>query len=82
MNLPKFILSVFLLITALGASGEKTRPPNFLILFADDISASHLGCYGSRNPDTTPNLDLFEFLPLSITLRINFDDQLCLLIGD
>ena len=57
INLSKFIFSVFLLITALGASGEKTRPPNFLILFADDISASHLGCYGSRNPNTTPNID-------------------------
>ena len=46
MNLPKFISSGFFFITALGASGQKTRPPNFLILFADDISASHLGCYG------------------------------------
>jgi N-sulfoglucosamine sulfohydrolase len=36
---------------------DASRPPNFLILFADDISASHLGCYGALNPGTTPNID-------------------------
>ena len=32
-------------------------PPNFLILLADDISATSLGCYGSDNPHTSPNID-------------------------
>lgn len=36
---------------------EAGQPPNFVILFADDISASHLGCYGALNPDTSPNID-------------------------
>jgi uncharacterized sulfatase len=36
---------------------EKREAPNFLIVFGDDISASHLGCYGSLNPGTSPNID-------------------------
>lgn len=31
--------------------------PNFVIVLGDDISASTLGCYGSENPDTSPNID-------------------------
>ncbi len=31
--------------------------PNFVILLGDDISASSLGCYGSENPHTSPNID-------------------------
>ncbi|MGE9270855.1 MAG: sulfatase family protein [Verrucomicrobiales bacterium] len=34
-----------------------TGRPNFLILLADDISANSLGCYGSENPNTSPNID-------------------------
>lgn len=40
-----------------SAFAETRLPPNFLILFADDISASHLGCYGALNPGTSPNID-------------------------
>ena len=36
---------------------DTPQRPNFLILFADDISASHLGCYGAPNPGTSPNID-------------------------
>ena len=36
---------------------ETSQPPNFLLLLADDISASHLGCYGALNPGTTPHID-------------------------
>ena len=32
------------------------RPPNFVILFADDLGINDLGCYG-RKDHSTPNLD-------------------------
>ncbi|MDP4611797.1 MAG: sulfatase-like hydrolase/transferase, partial [Opitutales bacterium] len=35
----------------------QAKQPNFLILLADDISAASLGCYGSENPNTSPNID-------------------------
>lgn len=44
-----------LLMAPVWASTDQR--PNFLILFADDISPSHLGCYGSPNPGTSPNID-------------------------
>ncbi|SMP71447.1 uncharacterized sulfatase [Neorhodopirellula lusitana] len=34
-----------------------TRAPNVLIILGDDISANSIGCYGSKNPHTTPNID-------------------------
>lgn len=38
-------------------SGQENPQPNFLILLADDISASSLGCYGSKNANTSPHID-------------------------
>jgi arylsulfatase len=43
-----FLLSVAVL-------QAQTRQPNILILFADDMGFSDLGCFGSEIP--TPNLD-------------------------
>ena len=34
-----------------------SQQPNFLIILGDDISAHDLGCYGSPNPNTSPNID-------------------------
>jgi uncharacterized sulfatase len=36
--------------------GQSSRP-NFLIVLGDDISATNIGCYGSSNPNTSPNID-------------------------
>ena len=41
----------------LSASMVHAKPLNYLILLADDISASTLGCYGSLNPHTSPQID-------------------------
>jgi len=35
----------------------QTDRPNFLVILGDDISSSSLGCYGSENPNTSPNID-------------------------
>lgn len=42
---------------AVTGLGEESKPPNFLILLADDVSARSLGCYGSPNRGTTPHID-------------------------
>lgn len=36
---------------------NRSKQPNFLIILGDDISAKSLGCYGSPNPSTSPNID-------------------------
>jgi len=41
----------------LSASMVHAKPLNYLILLADDISASTLGCYRSLNPHTSPQID-------------------------
>lgn len=35
----------------------QNKAPNYLIILGDDISASNIGCYGSVNKNTTPNID-------------------------
>ncbi|MEN8724062.1 MAG: sulfatase [Lentimonas sp.] len=46
-----------LLLAQHVSHAEATNRPNFLIVLGDDISATSLGCYGSVNPHTSPNID-------------------------
>jgi arylsulfatase A-like enzyme len=39
-----------------SAHSAEDRPPNFVIVFADDLGYGDLGCYGAKNI-VTPNLD-------------------------
>lgn len=54
------MMRTILLMFCLGLSlvpAAMAKQPNFLILLADDISASSLGCYGGENPNTSPHID-------------------------
>ncbi|MCB1227424.1 MAG: arylsulfatase [Verrucomicrobiales bacterium] len=66
-----FIVSSF--GTSLGASlaagGQTSAPPNFLVILADDLGFSDLGCYGSEI--ATPNLDALAADGLRFTQYYN-----------
>ena len=55
--MPRLILGLILgaLLALIPASAQET-PPNFVILFADDLGINDLGCFG-RKDQNTPNLD-------------------------
>ncbi len=45
-----------LVSAVLSAAASAQRPPNFIVIFADDLGFGDLGCYGNRHI-RTPNLD-------------------------
>lgn len=49
--------AIILLLGLVFSLCAQAKQPNFLILLADDISASSLGCYGADNPGTSPSID-------------------------
>lgn len=49
------LTATILLIAVASSSDAAKRPPNFLIIIADDMGFSDAGCYGSEI--ATPNLD-------------------------
>ncbi|MFT5495473.1 MAG: arylsulfatase A-like enzyme, partial [Kiritimatiellia bacterium] len=49
-------LSCLLCLCRVALSAAETRPPNFVVIFTDDLGYGDLGCFGS--PDIrTPRLD-------------------------
>lgn len=63
----KFLLAAFLLICALSANGA-TRP-NIVVILADDLGYSDLGCYGGEI--ATPHLDALANGGLRFTQAYN-----------
>jgi N-sulfoglucosamine sulfohydrolase len=54
------ICSAWLLaVAAVAGHAVERRAPNILLFTADDLNCDSLGCYGSKVPDITPNLDRF-----------------------
>ncbi|MDR5592053.1 sulfatase [Christiangramia sp. SM2212] len=53
----KHLCSIILLLLMGSHLWAQTKQPNFLIILGDDISAKNIGCYGTKNLNTTPNID-------------------------
>ncbi len=54
--MPILRLALGLSLLVLGAAYAEDRPPNVVIIFADDMGYGDLGCYGAKDIQT-PNLD-------------------------
>src|SRR5688500_76681 len=53
----RILISVLLLTFLFAATAQAAeRPPNFLVILADDLGAKELACYGNKN-HKTPHLD-------------------------
>lgn len=50
-------VTIVLWLMASSICAEMKKPLNYLILLADDVSSDSLGCYGSKNLNTTPHID-------------------------
>src|ERR671915_573201 len=56
MNRRLFLCGASAALLARTADGQRRRPPNFIVIFADDLGYGDLACYGSKT-NQTPHLD-------------------------
>jgi len=42
---------------SLPGTGNSSKPPNFILITADDLNYDSVGCYGCDIPQITPNID-------------------------
>ncbi|WP_372774732.1 sulfatase [Mangrovibacterium sp.] len=50
-------IGIWVMLPFLQMKVAESKPLNYLIILGDDISSSSLGCYGSVNLNTSPNID-------------------------
>lgn len=80
------IAEALVMCTAVTGSVESATParPNILVILADDLGYSDIGCYGSEIP--TPNLDKLAANGIRYTQMYNtskcFPSRACLLTGN
>ena len=51
------VLTALCLLLALPAQRQKNRPPNLVIVLADDMGIGDPGCYNPQSKIATPNID-------------------------
>lgn len=60
-------LLLFLLVASTGrAFAKEKRPPNFVVIFCDDLGYGDIGCFGSKK-HRTPNIDRMAREGLKLT---------------
>src|SRR6476661_5347359 len=65
MKLPVVLSAIFCIAVA-GAAGAQLRPPNIVLIVADDLGYGDLGCYGATDI-ATPRLDAMAREGLRLT---------------
>jgi arylsulfatase A-like enzyme len=63
---PALLLCLAMTLAAAHASGQTTRPPNIVFVYADDLGYGDLASYGAQAIDT-PNLDRMAAEGLKLT---------------
>ncbi len=52
----KYLIAIILLLSVISVNAQKTKKPNIIFIFADDLGYGDIGCYGQQKIET-PNID-------------------------